>query len=495
MGGVGFGLQASQTLGLEGMNSFPNTLVTAVEVGGHLLRGLALAASQENLATPEGESVGGAQPLLQGRQFLLSKLPYNQCSHASIMPYLSIHSNLQTWICTSAESGDPICNGERLKVRTAKIAIDPLLNFLSCQLTLRLHDGAFAMHPAWFNWVQPGTFHRQQAGQDADPTFLLGGNVVFFEPTLDPLADVPGGIVPHQQQSPFAQGLQFATDPRQEPSGHPTDWATIDKAQPYFLLRHPFRVQPTHQQPVAGQGFGVRVILGHRLLHQPQGVAHLAPGVRPGPGQPAKPGLVLEAQGPVRMGGRQADQPVPGPLFLVYARSGLVIHCLARCQRIPRRSRVARMVSPRTRWGVSPCWKLTSAANSSVQTLVGWPKVRGLWCSKARNCAVFWPGKAAWMVWGREEPSWRLSRPDWLKALIALRTVCWSQPRWWAICGARSPLALARRIWQRRRTKALGERKPASNCWRSASAKGRTKMGGFMPLIVIHTRTPCLNLH
>src|ERR671918_2816676 len=100
MGGVGFGLQASQTLGLEGMNSFPNTLVTAVEVGGHLLRGLALAASQENLATPEGESVGGAQPLLQGRQFLLSKLPYNQCSHASIMPYLSIHSNLQTWICT-----------------------------------------------------------------------------------------------------------------------------------------------------------------------------------------------------------------------------------------------------------------------------------------------------------------------------------------------------------------------------------------------------------
>src|SRR5919106_2915254 len=105
MGGVGFGLQASQTLGLEGMNSFPNTLVTAVEVGGHLLRGLALAASQENLATPEGESVGGAQPLLQGRQFLLSKLPYNQCSHASIMPYLSIHSNLQTWICTRHRQG------------------------------------------------------------------------------------------------------------------------------------------------------------------------------------------------------------------------------------------------------------------------------------------------------------------------------------------------------------------------------------------------------
>src|SRR5919106_2282259 len=379
---------------------------------------------------------------------------------------------------------------------TPKLVTDSLSQLTTSQQPVSLCHSALGMDPTGFYGVEPGALDGQEAGQDADPfPFLLHPAVVVLDPALDLLADVPGGIVPHQEESLFAQGLQFATGPAQKLGGHPTDGTTIDKPQPYFLLRRRFRGHPTHQQPIAGQGLGVRVVLGDRLLYQPQGLTSLGPGVQAGPGQAAKPGLVLEAQGPVRMGGRQAAQPVARPFFRAYAGSGLVIHFLARCQRTPRRARVARMVSPLTRWGVSPCWKLTSAANSRVHTLVGWPKVRGRWCSKARNCAAFWPGKAAWMVWGREEPSWRLSRPDWLKALIALRTVCWSQPRWWAICGARSPLALARRIWQRRRTKALGERKPASNCRRSASVKGRTKMGGLMPSIVIHTRTPCLNLH
>jgi hypothetical protein len=40
--------------------------------------------------------------------------------------------------------------------------------------------------------------------------------------------------------------------------------------------------------------------------------------------------------------------------------------------------------------------------------------------------------------------------------------------------GAFSPLELANRIWQRRRTKASDERRPASRASRSASLKGRT---------------------
>jgi hypothetical protein len=31
--------------------------------------------------------------------------------------------------------------------------------------------------------------------------------------------------------------------------------------------------------------------------------------------------------------------------------------------------------------------KLTSAASSRVQTLVGLPKVRGLWCNRVRSCS------------------------------------------------------------------------------------------------------------
>ena len=57
------------------------------------------------------------------------------------------------------------------------------------------------------------------------------------------------------------------------------------------------------------------------------------------------------------------------------------------------------------------------------------------------------------------------------------------------------PLALARRTWQRRRTKASDERKPASNCGRSASLKGRTKMGLFMTHRITHNLRPILTLH
>jgi hypothetical protein len=41
---MGFALQEGQPLSLEGVNSFPHALVTAVELGYHLLGSLALVA-------------------------------------------------------------------------------------------------------------------------------------------------------------------------------------------------------------------------------------------------------------------------------------------------------------------------------------------------------------------------------------------------------------------------------------------------------------------
>src|SRR5919106_1664703 len=383
-----------------------------------------------------------------------------------------------------------------LFISTAKVITDPLGQLLATEQAVGLHYPTFGMDPARFDGVEPRAFGGQGTGENAHPlASALDRAVVFPNPVFHFLTDVPGGIVPHQEQRLFAQRLQLATNPLQESEGHPTDGATLHKAQPHFLLGWGGSGLPAHHKPIAGQGFGARVILGQGLLHQPPRHSSIGPGVQAGLGQPAKPGLILKAQGPVRLGGRQADQPVSGPFFRVYAGSGLVIHALARCQRTPRRSRVARMVSPLTRCGVSPCWQLTSAANSRVHRLVGLSKVRGLWCNKARNCSAFSPGKAAWIVWGREDPLLRLSKPARLNARMALRAVCSSQPRWWAIWGARSPRALASRIWQRRRTKASDERQPASRCWRSASVTRRTKIGGIMPCLVIHPRIPCLNMH
>src|ERR671914_868878 len=334
-----------------------------------------------------------------------------------------------------------------LFISTAKVITDPLGQLLATEQAVGLHYPTFGMDPVRFDGVEPRAFGGQGTGENAHPlASALDRAVVFPNPVFHFLTDVPGGVVPHQERGLLAQHLQLATDPRQESGGHPTDGATLHKAQPHFLLGWGGRGLPAHHKPIAGQGFGARVILGQGLLHQPPRHSSIGPGVQAGAGQPAKPTLVLEPQDPVRMGGRQPNQPVPSPFFRAYAGSGLVIHALARCQRTPKRARVARIVSPLTCSGVNPCWKLTWAANSRVHRLVGLSKVRGLWCSKVRNWSAFSPGKAVRVVWGREEPWLRATRPAWLKAQIALRTVWESQPRWWAICGASSPLALARNL-------------------------------------------------
>lgn len=74
MGGMRLGLQAGQPLCVEGVNCFPHTLVTTVELDCHVLGSLALAAGRKNMTALESEGVGGAPPLLEGRQFFLSNL-------------------------------------------------------------------------------------------------------------------------------------------------------------------------------------------------------------------------------------------------------------------------------------------------------------------------------------------------------------------------------------------------------------------------------------
>src|SRR5215217_4007457 len=82
--------------------------------------------------------------------------------------------------------------------------------------------------------------------------------------------------------------------------------------------------------------------------------------------------------------------------FLAYSGSGEVIHRLARSQRTPNLARVARTVSPVMGSLVKPkpSSKLTSAARSSVHTLVPLPNFLGLWCKSSPKASACSESKA-----------------------------------------------------------------------------------------------------
>src|ERR687895_1580456 len=204
-------------------------------------------------------------------------------------------------------------------ILTPKLVTDALGQFASRQQPVGLHRFALGMDPTGFYRVEPGAFGGQGTGQDADSfPFPLDSAVVGLYPAPPFLAKGAGGGAPHQEQRLLAQSLQLATDPRQESGGHPTDGATLHKAQPHFLLGWGGRGLPAHHKPIAGQGFGFWGIFGNRVRYQPPGTTYICPGVQAGVSQSAKPALIFKAQGPVRRGGCQTDQAVPNPFFRAY---------------------------------------------------------------------------------------------------------------------------------------------------------------------------------
>ena len=173
-----------------------------------------------------------------------------------------------------------------------------------------------------------------------------------------------------------------------------------------------------------------------------------------------------------------------------------MIHRFARIQRTPRRrEKVARTVSPETRPSVSPSSKAASAAISKVHRLVWYPNSLGeRWSISRKASALSW-SKASRVLFGRDDLRSRASSPLWSKSFMASRTVWEAHPRFDAIFGARSPLALAKSICDRRMVKASLERRPFSRLSRSPSDNGRTKIGVFMEHTVPRQQKPILKMH
>src|SRR5215203_1248443 len=375
-------------------------------------------------------------------------------------------------------------------VGTAENLADSTCKLVSREQPIGLGHLSLAVNPLGLYGVEPRALLGQEAHYDpySSMVVVLDLLVMSCNPTTHELALVPGSIVPDKKQRLLAHSSEFLAAPREIPRGYGAHRTAVDEPQPGSA-------QLRHIEPVARESLRVGVVLSRLLLKKPHLLSRLNPRLQTRLLKAAPPGLILETHHPLRMVLGEAYQPLESPFFLSYSASVLSIHRLVRSQRTPSRLSVALMVSPETRLFVSPCSKLMCAASSSVQKLLSLPNSLGERCKSSRNASAPSSSKAACTSLGREEPGVRDFKPLSLNSWVALRTVCSPHPRFSAMRGAISPRALAKSIWQRRRTKALEDRRPSSSALRSCVESLRTKIGGFMSITVTHNPESVLNLH
>src|SRR5918993_2178983 len=223
-----------------------------------------------------------------------------------------------------------------LVVRTVEDRADPMCQLVSRQQPVGLYDLALAMDPLGLHRVEPRALLGQKAAYDPHSlAAVFDSSVVRGDPPSDLFGDVPGSVVPDQHPNLLARRLKLLAAPRKEAGGYPAHGPPIHEAHPHLL-------EPGHEQPVAGDGLRIGIILGDRLFDEAQRLARFAPAIEGRPHQPAEAGLVQETYNPLGATFGQADQSVAPPFFLAYSGSGEGIHFLARSQPTPIRASVAR---------------------------------------------------------------------------------------------------------------------------------------------------------
>src|SRR5947199_3090980 len=175
----------------------------------------------------------------------------------------------------SAGSRDLLC--KMVDQLTPKVVTDGTLHFLCGEQTGWFHDGPLAMHPMWFNAVEPGTLDRQPARDDTHPRFARSlarqhAAVVLLKPTAHFLTHMPRGIIPDKNEHALALALQLLTEPLQKGGRHMADGATIDKAQPH-------RLASRFQQAITSESFGITILFAHREFLQAQRLLGFAPAM------------------------------------------------------------------------------------------------------------------------------------------------------------------------------------------------------------------------
>lgn len=184
-------------------------------------------------------------------------------------------------------------------VGAAEGGADAIRQFVSREETGRFDHPTLPVDPLGLDRIEPGALGRQWAGNDANSLAAqFDLSIVGADPRPDFPTEMPGGVVPHQQPRFLALRREFLGAPGQELGRDIADGAPRDEAQPDLVVGPGGVVGSAQQQAVTGQGLGIRIIFGDRLLDEPQGLLHLAPGGQGRLSQPTPPDLIDEAEGP-----------------------------------------------------------------------------------------------------------------------------------------------------------------------------------------------------
>src|SRR3954462_6646621 len=111
---------------------------------------------------------------------------------------------------------------------------DAVGELLDGEQAVGFDDAALAMDPGRLDGIEPRALDGQVAGDDADPiAALLDLSVVVADPGTDLLADVPGGVVPDQEQRLLVGRLEFPAAPVEVVDGDGAPGPTIHETQPH----------------------------------------------------------------------------------------------------------------------------------------------------------------------------------------------------------------------------------------------------------------------
>jgi hypothetical protein len=179
--------------------------------------------------------------------------------------------------------------------RAAQGGMDAVGQFVAGQQAVGFSHLALAMHPFGLDGIKPGAFAGQLAAEEPHPVAsrfdLL---IVGADPGTHGATDVPGGVVPDQQERGRALRRQPVAAPGKERGGDGAERTVLDTAQQGLVPPLASGIPGAHEQPITGQRLGVRVATRDRLFDHAHRLA-ARPGMQRGLGDPTPPTLIRKA--------------------------------------------------------------------------------------------------------------------------------------------------------------------------------------------------------